>query len=202
MAITVRCKSCGMQFRAKEEWIGKRAKCTYCGRIIIIKRTYVALNAQSPKNRSNEARRPPKSKGPEPSGPLKVEPEAKPEQPPAVKARGASRPDESETFSIAGLQEATAPATPAQRNCDICAKPTLALSEIDEEDARKRRAASAGREEYTHGFYKALSERQGYRCAGCGRIFCEKCLTARSPRKTNVENIVCMQCGGKLVIRR
>ena len=35
MAIQVECKYCGTQFRAKEEWISKRAKCRYCGRVLL-----------------------------------------------------------------------------------------------------------------------------------------------------------------------
>ena len=202
MAITVQCKSCGMQFRAKEEWIGKRAKCTYCGHIIIIRKVYVAPGQKLSRSASEKAPTAEKSKAAEPQGPVDAKAGAKKEQGPEPEVYELSEPDNSRPRPAVEGQNATASVTPVAKNCDICRQPTLTLSEIDEEDGRRRRSASLGKEEYPHSFYKALCAKQGYRCAGCGRIFCEKCLTAGSQRKTNVENIVCVQCAGGLVICR
>jgi DNA-directed RNA polymerase subunit RPC12/RpoP len=202
MAITVKCKSCGTQFRAKEEWIGKRAKCSYCGRIIVIKRVYgVAPGVQTmkaPAGKDAPATNS-KSKPLTPAPPPTTKDEEKKE---AVAAEPTSKvPGPEEKSKEEKVLEINVPPLP-QKKCVTCGKDTLSFCEIEEEDGRKRRAASQGKEEYSHAYYKALSGKQGYKCAGCSRIFCEKCLMEASTRKTNVENIVCRECGGKLEIRR
>ena len=69
MAITVECKSCGTQFKAKEEWVGKRAKCTYCGHIIIIRKVYgpAAKQNKRPSPKAPPAREPQSPKASRPA---------------------------------------------------------------------------------------------------------------------------------------
>jgi DNA-directed RNA polymerase subunit RPC12/RpoP len=201
MAIWVQCKSCGTFFRAKEEWTGKRAKCTYCGHIIIIKRASVAMPPAGKRADEKDLPKPkPPKAAPEPMPSERASSEEKREPPPSAESdrqAGQSR----ETYEIKVEESPSRPAAPG-KTCAVCGVATLTLRAIEEEDAARREAARQGTAEYEHGFYKALCAKQGYRCVGCGRISCEKCLMEGRSRKTNIENILCPECGGKLEIRR
>lgn len=39
MPIRLTCKSCGKDFGAKEEWVGKKLKCPHCGTVSVVKQT-------------------------------------------------------------------------------------------------------------------------------------------------------------------
>ena len=90
----------------------------------------------------------------------------------------------------------------SEKECVNCRTEILTLAEIEDQDSKRRRAAALGDGEYSYNFYKALCDQQGYKCAGCGRIYCEKCLTGQGTKKTNIEHVVCLGCSGKLSICR
>ena len=90
----------------------------------------------------------------------------------------------------------------SEKECVNCRTEILTLAEIEEQDSKRRRAAALGDGEYSYGFYKALCDQQGYKCAGCRKIYCERCLTGQGAKKANIETIVCLACSGKLSICR
>jgi hypothetical protein len=196
VSIKVTCKACGTKFKARDEWLGKRAKCTYCGRIFVIKR---AGGAGHTDGRMKSAKKT-SADGKKSLPPLTLKSDPPAEAPPATIEIHA--PIESRPKTSAPKKPIPQPAGDEDMLCTLCGGVALTLGAIDEADGKRRRAASLGQGEYSYSFYKALCEKQGYRCGNCGQLFCEKCLAASSTRKTNVESIVCQACGGNLVILR
>jgi len=194
MAIQVQCKYCQTQFRAKEEWTGKRAKCRYCGRIIIIRKAY-------PGNKTARI----------PAPPSEMKNKSTQVPPPAARPSPEKKVTQNDKTSPPAYYEIKSPVPPivpsplpaaSEKECVSCRSEILTLAQIEEQDSKRRRSAALGDGEYSYSFYKALCDQQGYKCAGCGRIYCERCLTGQSTKKANIESIVCLACSGKLTICR